>query len=95
MTKFLIHEVTQLGSETILTGIVECGPVEIGSDFTILCSPNAPSDTWPVSLKVERIFAYNHELNDLPAGMSGKLHLRGLESPSLKHGLYLCSAKNE
>lgn len=83
-TEFLIHEVHQDGNVTRVSGIVNKGTVSLNTRFASVQSK--PGATSPVDLSVSNIVAYRKQIPELPAGMSGELHVSGVGAGQLaKH----------
>ncbi|MCC8443902.1 hypothetical protein LN449_15440 [Xanthomonas cannabis] len=73
--EFLIHEVKPCGEVVSVSGIVNKGKVPLRAEFVSL--RNESGDESVVSLKVSNIVAYRRQIDELPTGMSGELHLSG------------------
>lgn len=59
----------------IVPGRVHQGTIRVGSVFTAVEVMSAVSST--INLRVDRIIAYGHSLEELPEGMTGELQLSG------------------
>lgn len=96
MIEFLIHDVCRDGGNIAVTGAVNEGVVEIGSQFDVvrhesdIREPPIGTEV-EVRLEVMRIMAYRHSLDRLPCGMTGKLLLQGDDKGESKHGVMLVS----
>jgi hypothetical protein len=59
----------------VVPGRVHQGTIRVGSVFTAIEMTSATSAT--IKLRVEKIVAYGHSLEELPEGMTGELQLTG------------------
>jgi len=80
------------------------GPILLGDTFTVAFKrtlerlpdgygPGVRSDERAIALKVDTIWAYNHSLDELPPGMTGRLTLSGLGSDVLREDDVLSNSK--
>lgn len=74
----------------LVPGRVHEGTIRIGSIFTSVSELSADSPA--IQLRVDKIAAYGHSLDELPEGMTGELQLsgEGMESLTLKKCPFTC-----
>jgi len=82
MIEFLIDSFEKTDKGIRICGAVNLGTIRLGSFFSSASTePLSGTMDAPVgekvSLAVKRIIAYGQELDQLPEGMSGELHLLG------------------
>jgi hypothetical protein len=77
MIEFLTETVEHRTGHVVVAGLVNAGVVRLGSVFTQATLPQADNAGCEVRLTVSKIVAYRHELDELPTGMTGELHLQG------------------
>ena len=70
-------------SWVVVPGRVHQGTIRLGSVFTVVEATSAVSST--IKLRVGRIVAYGHSLEELPEGMTGELQLTGEGREKLLH----------
>ena len=82
--EFLVHDVRVEHDVALISGIVNMGEIPIGTVFTR--ARQESSAVQEIHLTVSKIIAYRREIDSLPVGMSGELHLVGAEAAILtKH----------
>lgn len=79
--EFLIHDVHFDADVALVAGIVNKGEIPIGISFV---SIRSKSEARAIQLAVEKIITYRREIDKLPTGMSGELHLKGEGADLLK-----------
>jgi hypothetical protein len=98
--EFLVDSVDSRNDEFVVTGLVNCGDIRLGSVFTLAFK-------WPsgsgsegtrieeprnVHLAVVKIMAYRRELDGLPFGMTGELFLEGNGKEEIVAGIMMRTA---
>jgi len=89
--EFLISDASASPGEIVVRGICNQGCIGLSQSFSCV-DVNAEGPSYPVNLVVSKIVAYRREIDELPSGMSGELHLSGSTLVQLKHGDMLKSA---
>ncbi|MFO1044391.1 MAG: hypothetical protein U0941_21680 [Planctomycetaceae bacterium] len=88
MIRFEIDSVESTDGGALICGRVHEGTVRVGSCFTdVKCSDSKTLNN-KVNLRVIRIVAYGHSLDDLPDGMTGELKVSGEGIAQLSAGPY-------
>jgi len=75
MIRFETDCVKKENSCMLIQGRVHQGTIRRGLFFTDVEDKSAGVPT--IKLRVDKIVAYGHSLDDLPEGMTGELHLTG------------------
>lgn len=73
--EFLVHDIRCEPKFALVSGIVNKGDIPIGATFTYV--RQVSEDVHDIHLTVFKIITYRHEIDSLPQGMSGELHLTG------------------
>jgi len=73
--EFLVHDVRFEQEIALVSGVVNKGEILDGSTFIL--ARHGSNEVQGVSLSVSKIIAYRREIDSLPTGMSGELHLIG------------------
>lgn len=85
--EFLISASSSSGDGLVVQGVCNAGIIKLGSQFAELIKE---SDGQAISVKpalqVSKIIAYRREIDELPTGMTGELHLSGKIDAQLVHG---------
>lgn len=85
VTEFLISEAFWRQDDLIVWGICCQGSITLGFHFSEV--EIAGGGTQRIDLSVKKIVAYQHEIDELPKGMSGELQFdRRVFIDDLKHG---------
>ena len=73
--EFLVHDVRFEQEVALISGIVNKGEILEGTTF--IFARQESTEVQNVHLVVSKIIAYRREIDSLPTGMSGELHLIG------------------
>lgn len=90
--EFEIYRVIDSEDGVLLHGIVLKGDIKIGDQFLKFCEMPKGIDVpkYPATslhpLKISKIIAYRRELDELPKGMSGELHVNDIDNWIIKKG---------
>ncbi|NQU21596.1 MAG: hypothetical protein HQ567_09960 [Candidatus Nealsonbacteria bacterium] len=94
MIDFLIDECRQDGGDQFVSGMLCAGTIVLGTEFVL--ASDTPTDSnepdkepRPVKLLVRGIMAYDHQLQELPQGMSGELLVEGEGAEAIRKGVFL------
>jgi hypothetical protein len=80
LVSFLVHSVMSVDGDFLTGGIVDSGAVRCGTVFrevALLREDGSRGAAEEIELSVVKIVAYQRDIDELPQGMSGGLHLRG------------------
>ena len=93
MNEFMADKVERQSAHIAVRGAVNAGLLRVGTGFThVSQKPRAQAaadDLHPVSLVIVRITAYGRDLDQLPEGMTGELHLSGTGFEAVVDGTFL------
>jgi hypothetical protein len=98
--EFGISDFKSIGNKATIEGRCHSGPIVPGdiftviSEMTVLTSPQTVGPTKlchlaALSLRVDSIWAYGHQINELSQTMTARLELTGTGCEHLKAGLVL------
>src|SRR5687767_11900341 len=93
--EFGVYGIERDGNRPRVIGRCNEGPVRVGDTFTLAYrltherlpdgyGPGVRSQERSIVLKVDTIWAYNHFLDELPPGMTGRLTLSGVGGDVLR-----------
>ena len=81
--EFLVHRILSQGDGVIIQGIVNSGNIKVGDAFLNVHNRSSGEEAINLGKKlispviISKIIAYRREIDELPKGMSGELHVHG------------------
>lgn len=88
--EFLISASSSSVDGLVVQGVCNAGSIQLGSEFIeLIKESNGQVISVKPALQVSKIIAYRREIDALPTGMTGELHLSGRVDAQLEHGYLL------